>query len=271
MMNNNVNLYNIILNEARGYPGLEGKPAMDCLEDRKRTLALMEIIRKTTVPGSIGVDLGAGTGVLSLAFMAAGGKEVYAIDHRQDFCSFIEYLSSKLDIACHPVCTDATRYRPKKRPDYIMAELVATGLGWEPVVKAVRNIRRLCNDGCRYLPEAASLKVGLYDERSKIMVAPYVEYARVHLPSTYSYGIDTLITLPATEDGVAFKVVFGTDLRHTGGYWTYEFDSLCPTEYMDISKDKDSRLVPIRKGESVKLHIKYDFGDKLDFTYLGKV
>lgn len=58
-----------------------GPPAqIRMLEDRARTSAFLEAVRRTVKPGSVVVDLGTGTGILALAAAQAGARRVYALE-----------------------------------------------------------------------------------------------------------------------------------------------------------------------------------------------
>lgn len=68
------------------------------LFDLRRTLPLIEAIRKKTRPGDIVVDVGCGLGILSLTAVKAGAKRVYAIDVDSEALEFARWQAKKMGV-----------------------------------------------------------------------------------------------------------------------------------------------------------------------------
>ncbi|HSX23527.1 MAG TPA: 50S ribosomal protein L11 methyltransferase [Candidatus Saccharimonadales bacterium] len=129
-----------------------------CLIDKKRTEAFRAAIKATVLPGNTVVEVGAGTGILSLFAAAAGAQRVIAVEidpilarslrqtvHDNDFEHIIEVVEG-----------DATVVDLPQDADVVIGELVETGLIDEMQVAVMNKLREkgVIGTHTRLVPEA---------------------------------------------------------------------------------------------------------------------
>jgi len=140
-------------------PGWESSDqAYLCLRDRRRTEALRRGIAKQVRPGDRVVELGAGTGVLSLFAAQSGAGHVLAVEGDPlladtiERCAHANGLSELIDV----VHGDARELQTSESADVIICELLDTGLIGEsliPVLNAAMG-NGLISDSTRFVPSA---------------------------------------------------------------------------------------------------------------------
>jgi hypothetical protein len=124
------------------------------LNDRTRTDAFLEAIRRTVHPGDVVVDLGTGTGVLAVAAAQAGARRVFALeagrvaDHAEriiqknlvgDRVSLIRGWSTQVELP--------------EPADVLVGELLGNEAGGEDIADAFQDaIRRFLKPGGRVIP-----------------------------------------------------------------------------------------------------------------------
>ncbi|MBW2988061.1 hypothetical protein DRJ48_01380 [Candidatus Woesearchaeota archaeon] len=238
-----------------------------CFRDKPRTLSLMEIIDKTTPEGAVGIDAGAGTGILGWSFLNAGGGYLYLVESMGVYRKFLERVAKELGfedmVEVHIV--NAAKFKPAKRLDYIVAELVITGLLNEPLVEVIKHLRQYANPECRFLPEKAVSKVELWgrvEHEGKQAIIPLssdgVVYDEVEVRSIERDGVDTVVEFEVDTAGLPNKLVATTELIHPGGYKTGMFDTLCTPMTMYLDSVRGRR---VREGDRVKVRINYKYGE----------
>lgn len=244
--------------------------AVKCLKDSERTITLMDTISKTTKTGSVGVDLGAGTGVLSFAFINAGGELVYSVDNSYKCSLFVEHMARELGFEgkVKPVHGDATKYRPDHSIDYVMAELVHTGLQSEPVVAAMSNIRDFVSSSVQFLPAGAISYISFYNlsfsqGRHPIRMSERHPYDSVDFRALSKNTVDCAVEVPITRTGSIDGVLVETELVLPDSTRATNFRTLCPNFQCSVSMngDNNSTHFPVRVGEKYKIHIKYAYGE----------
>jgi phospholipid N-methyltransferase len=114
-----------------------------CLVDRKRTLAFRRAIDAVVRPGDTVVEVGAGTGILSLFAAAAGAAKVYAveIDHVLARSLRETVLANDLADVIEVVEADALTADLPPDVDVVIGELIETGLLDEMQVAVMNGLR----------------------------------------------------------------------------------------------------------------------------------
>ncbi|MBT5237347.1 methyltransferase domain-containing protein [Candidatus Peregrinibacteria bacterium] len=125
-----------------------------CLIDKKRTVFFSDIIKKVVKKGDVVVDLGTGSGVMSLYAIQAGAKKVYSVEADMDLCSTLEKtiklnnLEGKMEL----IKADATKVELPEKVDVVICEMIATCLLDELQVPVMNNILRYCHSDTKIIP-----------------------------------------------------------------------------------------------------------------------
>jgi predicted RNA methylase len=135
-----------------------------CLVDRKRTLAFRAAIEKVVRPGDVVVEVGAGTGILSLFAAAAGASRVVAVEIDPVLARTLRdtVCANGLDDVIDVVQGDALLVE-MPRADVVIGELVETGLLDEMQVAVMNGLheRGVIGTGTRLVPESYRTSVQL--------------------------------------------------------------------------------------------------------------
>ncbi|HCB04478.1 MAG TPA: 50S ribosomal protein L11 methyltransferase [Nocardioides sp.] len=135
-----------------------------CLVDRKRTLAFRAAIEAVVRPGDVVVEVGAGTGILSLFAAAAGASRVVAVEIDPVLARTLrETVSANgYDDVIDVVQGDALQVE-LPRADVVIGELVETGLLDEMQVAVMNGLheRGVIGTGTRLIPESYETSVQL--------------------------------------------------------------------------------------------------------------
>lgn len=125
------------------------------LADRVRTETYRDAINVTVRPGDIAIDLGCGTGILSLFALRAGAARVYAIDEGP-VIELARALAVENGVADRIVFLNQSSFdvQLEEKADVILTETMGnTGLD-EHIVGAVNDARRrFLRDGGAILPQ----------------------------------------------------------------------------------------------------------------------
>lgn len=145
-----------------------------CLVDRKRTLTFKKAIDNTVKLGDIVVEVGAGTGILSLFAAAAGAKKVYAIEINP---LLAEKLKSTVQINGYQkiievIQGDASKVELPKNVDVVIAELIETGLIDELQVPVMNSLH----------------KKGVVGKKTKVIPAAYETFLQLVYVDNKFYG-----------------------------------------------------------------------------------
>jgi predicted RNA methylase len=127
---------------------------LDMLNDRTRTLSLIDAIRETVRPGDVVLDIGTGTGILAATAARAGARHVYAIEagqiHRVAHALFADNgLADRITL----IKGWSTQVELPERADVLISEVI----GHEPLAEDVLEttadaVQRLVKPGARLVP-----------------------------------------------------------------------------------------------------------------------
>lgn len=143
--------------------------AFACLHDSKRTIAFGKAIRNSVKTGDIVLELGAGTGILTMLALDAGAKHVYAVEFdKGNINSLISVLKQngyyeKVTI----IHSDATTIKIPEKVDYIICEMIATGLIEELQVPVMNNVLKQLKKTGQVLLAKYDIFVELVSSKSK--------------------------------------------------------------------------------------------------------
>tara|TARA_Y100000310_G_scaffold344095_1_gene455105 strand:+ start:1184 stop:2065 length:882 start_codon:yes stop_codon:yes gene_type:complete len=233
-----------------------------CLLDLPRTYDLLSIIEATTEKGGTAVDLGAGTGVLGFGYLAFGGGFVYMVEQNEAMVGLLKQKAEELGFADRvEIIEDDVRTIELPGPvDYVLAELVSTGLLREPLISAAQNIRAEAKDAL-YLPTDAYLGAELLN-RSGMPLTEVQRYAHVHIPTEDALHVDSIVRFFLPLGGTPEFLRLHTSLGHPDGTISGLYETLCsPLELVLSWKDKAQlQFDPLHAGQDIPVHLAYPFG-----------
>lgn len=134
-----------------------------CLIDRRRVLAFRDAIRNAVKEGDVVVDVGSGTGIMSLIAADAGASKIYAIEADEELYKTLEKnlhangYGEKIVF----IKGDASKVQLPEKVDVVICEMIATGLIDELQIPAMNNILQFCKPETRIIPAAIRSYVDL--------------------------------------------------------------------------------------------------------------
>ncbi len=128
-----------------------------CLVDRRRTLAFGSAVEQVVRPGDVVVEVGAGTGILSLFAAAAGATTVHAVEVDPVLARCLEetVAANGYSGVVEVIQGDALTVDLPRDVDVVIAELVETGLLDEMQVAVMNGLhaRGVIGADTRLIPE----------------------------------------------------------------------------------------------------------------------
>lgn len=131
---------------------------IEMLNDRRRTQAFIEAIKRTVKPGDVVADLGTGTGVLAAAAAKVGARKVYAIEAGA-VRNLAEALFRDNGLSeCEVVPGWSTRVTLPEQVDVMVGELLGNDPFGEDVADSYRDgVRRFLKPGGKVVPASVEL------------------------------------------------------------------------------------------------------------------
>jgi precorrin-6B methylase 2 len=135
------------------------------MKDHVRMVAYQRAIERNVTPETIAMDLGCGTGILSLFAARAGAKKVYAIERNAHIAMLAEAIAQnngygdQLEVISGASnLIKANRLEPK--PDLMISEIIGNGILEENIIEFTLDARdRFLAPGGRLLPYQLDLHV----------------------------------------------------------------------------------------------------------------
>ena len=142
--------------------------AFNCLLDQARTRAFGGAIRRLVRSGDVVVDVGAGTGILSMIAAKTGAKKVYAIESDDQNIRTLETTFKVNGFKNIEILHgDATTIPLPETVNVIICEMVATALIEELQVPVMNNMLPYLKKGGRVLLQRMHNYIELVDSRER--------------------------------------------------------------------------------------------------------
>jgi protein arginine N-methyltransferase 1 len=135
-----------------GYDSAPMQVAM--LNDRVRTQRYLDAIREVVQPGDVVLDIGTGTGVLSIAAAKAGARQVYAIE-ASGISSTARAMFAANGVADRVTVIEgwSTQVSLPERADVLVSEVIGDEPFGEQILEITNDaLRRLLKPGARLVP-----------------------------------------------------------------------------------------------------------------------
>lgn len=139
-----------------------------CLVDEERTLAFQKAIKAKVRKNDTVIDLGTGSGIMTLFAAKAGAKKVFAIEFDPFVASIAkkifranQSLSKKISLLIEDARTIS--FPKKMKFDVVISEMLTTAMIDEPQVRAINNLhaKGLVDSSTRFIPERQDTFVAL--------------------------------------------------------------------------------------------------------------
>ncbi len=138
-----------------------------CLVDTERTKAFQKAIKKAIKKTSIVLELGSGSGILSLFAARAGAKKVIAVEFDPYVASIaknniaLNKFSNKIILALEDA--RKVKFNNHTKFDVVISEMLTTGIVDEHQVQAINNLhdQKLVDENTTYIPERHDTFVSL--------------------------------------------------------------------------------------------------------------
>jgi SAM-dependent methyltransferase len=212
-----------------------------CLRDDLRTRSFRTAIQQTVGPRDVVLEVGAGTGILSLFAAAAGARKVFAVEIDDYLCDCLEdtVQANGLSGTIEVLRGDARAIDLPSPVDVVIAELIETGLIDELQVPILNSLfdRGVANAATRFIPEG-------YQTDVQLMWADQRHYGHVIRAPRHEWPF-----LSASSDG--WTTLAATERSRPARIWTGRFADgpLDP----DVRCDVTLPVIPPAPVNSLKL------------------
>ena len=178
------------------------------LRDVVRTTAYREAIRRNVSEGSVVLDLGSGSGILSFFAVQSGAKKVYAIEKRPDVVYLARALAQangfddRIDFV-EGASGMVQESRLAEKPDVLIAEILGSGILEESILEFTIDARnRFLKPGGTLIPKGVDIYVFAFDS------GVYPDRAQEVRELSDLYGIDLTLL------GKVLQSKMSIDIQH---------------------------------------------------------
>jgi protein arginine N-methyltransferase 1 len=213
------------------------------IRDRVRTEAFRRAIDSVVRPGDVVLDVGAGSGILSLFAARAGAARVYAVEE-----TTIAVLAQELAVAngvedvVQVIQGDAMDVEPPERVDVIVSEwLGGFGIDEGMLVPVIAARDRWLKPGGVMIPHSVTAWAALVHDRS---LGDMVDFLR---DSPYGLRLDALVEKTVNEilySGSSRHLAAGDLRSEPSELWTTDADVI-PLEQARAPHEAEA-LLPVR-------------------------
>ena len=179
---------------------------IEMLQDEGRTSAFLQAIRQTVKPGQVVVEIGTGTGVLSVAAAQAGAAKVYAIEAgRVQALASSVFKRNQVDDRVQLLSGWSTSLELPESADVLVAEILGHDALGEGVVDTFHDaIRRFLKPSGMVIPA----KIEIFGELVRIPTTTSARYrfeAEILAQWQRAYGVD-FSSLAEGQQSISFGV-----------------------------------------------------------------
>ena len=224
-----------------------------CLIDQKRTTAFKSAIQSTVMPGDIVVEVGAGTGILSLFAAGAGAAHVYAIEVDPILADSLRKTVQANDMGriIEVIEANALGVDLPENVDVVIGELIETGLMDEMQIEVMNGLHSQGVIGAKtkVIPQAYETCLQLLDVENKFF--GYKIAAPIHNWPYYSKD---------SEEWAQIRVIPVSGIQKVG-YYNFEAGYIKPLVDTTLEFSLDETQSANALGLSGIIH----FTDKTKF------
>ena len=265
--------------------------AYNCLRDNKRTNLFKKAILEVVSQNDIVMEVGTGTGILSMFASQKNPKIVYSVEISEYLCNLATRIikKNKLDLKVKTINENGINKTiiKSKRVDVLIMELMSIGLISEMQVPVFNSLlsKGVIDSKSKIIPaeytsflELANINYKMYgydfrivqheqpwfESQVKEILSDKAEYSKVDFNKALATGvavdpvIDKEIELEIIQTGMINGIVISGLIKLSPGV---ELDR---TQYLNNPIIIPIEDIMVNRGEKIKLHLKYQMGDGVD-------
>jgi len=250
-----------------------------CLYDQERLKQYQAAIHKKC-KDKVVVDIGAGTGVLSLFAAQAGARRVYSVEINPRAARIISHNAARNGFGdiIKVIHGDGMEVDLPEKADVVTCDLLCCGLFFEPEIQIMNNAKRFLNPDGAFIPEEVESRVDLgiaethtyglrFDYLNRATVLPgdrpltdTILYNRSRFADDLSSWIDADVTLTAKTTGTANALRLTGRAKLADGIYTGHTTSLFNPETIFLKNP-----IEVQAGRGYRVRMRYlGGGDPLE-------